>query len=117
MSPSMRFVRPTRSYQGYIFDCDGTLVESRPLHFRSWRQAFHTHRAPFDFDWELFTSRAGMPLEETVVALNQQFSISLDPRAVVAVQRATYRTLLSEVTAIQSVADFAREVAEHAPVS
>ena len=113
----MRFVRPTQSYNGYIFDCDGTLVESMPLHFRAWRQAFQAHAAPFDFDWELFTSRAGMPLEETVLALNEQFSINLDPGGVVAVQRATYRTLLSEVTAIQSVVDFAREVARHAPVS
>ena len=113
----MRFVRPTQSYQGYIFDCDGTLVESMPLHFRAWRQAFQAHAAPFDFHWELFTSRAGMPLEETVLALNEQFSISLDPGGVVAVQRATYRTLLSEVTAIESVVDFAREVARHAPVS
>jgi beta-phosphoglucomutase-like phosphatase (HAD superfamily) len=117
MSPRMRFVRPTQSYKGYIFDCDGTLVESMPLHFRAWRQAFQEHAAPFDFDWELFTSRAGMPLEETVVALNQQFSLGLDPSGVVAVQRATYRTLLSEVTAIEIVADFAREVARHAPVS
>lgn len=117
MSPRMRFVPPTQSYKGYIFDCDGTLVESMPLHFRAWRQAFHAHGAPFDFDWELFTSRAGMPLEQTVVALNEQFSVSLDPHQVVAVQRATYRTLLSEVTAIQAVADFAREVARHAPVS
>ena len=113
----MRFVPPTQSYRGYIFDCDGTLVESMPLHFRAWRQAFQAHAAPFDFDWELFTSRAGMPLEETVVALNQQFSLRLDPGAVVAVQRATYRTLLSAVTPIQVVVDFAREMAQRAPVS
>jgi HAD superfamily hydrolase (TIGR01509 family) len=113
----MRFVPPTQSYEGYIFDCDGTLVESMQLHFRAWREAFRTHGAPFDFDWELFISRAGMPLEETVTALNQQFSVSLDPYHVVAVQRATYRTLLSEVTPIQVVVDFAREVARRAPVS
>lgn len=113
----MRFVPPTREYAGYIFDCDGTLVESMPLHFRAWRRAFEQHAASFEFDWELFISRAGMPLEATVEALNVQFSTRLDPKQVVALQLETYRSLLADVTAIESVVAFAREVASRAPVS
>lgn len=113
----MRFIPPTRDYKGYIFDCDGTLVDSMPLHFRAWRAAFRQHGASFDFDWTLFIGRAGMPLEQTVEALNVQFSTALDPKAVVAVQLATYRTLLAEVTAIEPVAAFARRVAATAQVS
>lgn len=113
----MRFIAPARRYGGYIFDCDGTLVESMPLHFRAWRAAFSAHAAPFDFDWELFMSRAGMPLEETVAELNLQFGSRLEPSQVVEVQRTTYRTLLVEVPAIDVVVDFARAVAQHAPVS
>jgi HAD superfamily hydrolase (TIGR01509 family) len=113
----MRFLAPTRDYAGYIFDCDGTLVESMPLHFRAWRRAFREHHATFDFDWELFVSRAGMPLEQTVEALNQQFSTQLDPARVVQAQLAAYRSLLSGVTAITPVVEFARLVALRAPVS
>jgi HAD superfamily hydrolase (TIGR01509 family) len=113
----MRFTPPTREYAGYIFDCDGTLVESMPLHYRAWKRAFETHGASFDFDWELFISRSGMPLIETVVALNLQFSTTLDPVRVVEVQLATYRSLIASVTAIQPVVDFARQVALRAPVS
>jgi HAD superfamily hydrolase (TIGR01509 family) len=113
----MRFTPPTRDYAGYIFDCDGTLVESMPLHYRAWKRAFEAHGASFDFDWELFISRSGMPLIETVVALNLQFSTTLDPAQVVEVQLATYRSLIASVTAIQPVVDFARQVALRAPVS
>jgi beta-phosphoglucomutase-like phosphatase (HAD superfamily) len=113
----MRFIPPTREYAGYIFDCDGTLVESMPLHFRAWRRALEQHAATFEFDWELFTSRAGMPLEATVEALNIQFSTDLDPKRVVALQLETYRSLLADVTAIESVVAFARQVALRAPVS
>jgi HAD superfamily hydrolase (TIGR01509 family) len=113
----MRFVAPTRGYAGYIFDCDGTLVESMPLHFRAWRAAFRQHGASFDFDWPLFVSRAGMPLEQTVEALNVQFATALDPRQVVAAQLATYRTLLAQVTAIEPVVAFARQVAREARVA
>lgn len=113
----MRFTPPTREYAGYIFDCDGTLVESMPLHFQAWRHAFTHHGAPFEFDWALFTSRAGMPLEETVLALNVQFGTTLVPADVVAVQRAMYRTLLAEVRGIDPVVAFAKEVASRAKVS
>lgn len=113
----MRFVPPTRDYKGYIFDCDGTLVDSMPLHFRAWRTAFRQHGASFDFDWALFVSRAGMPLEQTVEALNVQFATRLDPKSVVEVQLATYRTLLAEVRGIEPVVEFARRVAAVAPVA
>ena len=113
----MRFVPPTRDYAGYIFDCDGTLVDSMPLHFRAWRAAFRHYGATFDFDWQLFVSRAGMPLEQTVEALNHQFSATLDPQRVVAVQLATYRTLLAEVRAIEPVVAFARQVAQRAKLA
>jgi HAD superfamily hydrolase (TIGR01509 family) len=112
----MRFVPPTRAYAGYIFDCDGTLVDSMLLHFRAWRHALGTHGAPFEFDWPLFTSRAGMPLEQTVLELNAQFGTRLNPVPIVALQRTTYRALLPSVTAIAPVVEYARRVALTAPV-
>ena len=112
----MRFVAPTREYAGYIFDCDGTLIESMPLHFQAWRSALQHYGASFEFDWELFVSRAGMPLGETVAALNLQFSTALDPALVVELQRATFRAVLPQVTAIEPVVSFARAMALRAPV-
>lgn len=113
----MRFTPPSRAYSGYIFDCDGTLVDSMPLHFRAWRTAFRRHGASFEFDWALFVSRAGMPLEQTVEALNVQFATVLDPKRVVEVQLSTYRELIAEVRAIDPVVAFAREVAARAKVA
>ena len=113
----MRFTAPTRRYAGYIFDCDGTLVDSMPLHHRAWRAAFEQHRAPFDFDWELFTRRAGMPLLETVSELNEQFGCSLDPELVVADQRTFYEAMMGSVQPIEEVVRFARTVSQIAPAS
>lgn len=31
---------PEKKYEGYIFDLDGTLVDSMPLHYRAWREAW-----------------------------------------------------------------------------
>jgi HAD superfamily hydrolase (TIGR01509 family) len=113
----VRFIPPARDYAGYIFDCDGTLVESMPLHYHAWRQALSAHGASFEFSWQLFVSRAGMPLGETVLALNAQFGTALDPELVVAAQLTTYRTLLPGVTPIAPVVEFARQVAARAPAA
>src|SRR5690606_24218634 len=75
-------------FDGFIFDCDGTLADTMPLHHRAWLFALGQAGARFEFDWELFVSRAGMSLENTVVELNRQFGERLDPVEVAAAQRA-----------------------------
>ena len=37
---------PEKKYEGYIFDLDGTLVDSMPLHYRAWREALARAGAP-----------------------------------------------------------------------
>ena len=111
-----RFTPPAKRYAGYIFDCDGTLVESMPLHHRAWQTAFAQHRAPFDFDWALFVRRAGMPLVETVVELNREFGCALDAVVVAEDQRRAFRALLSEMEPIVPVVEFARTLHQTAPL-
>jgi HAD superfamily hydrolase (TIGR01509 family) len=107
----------TRDYRGYIFDCDGTLADSMVIHYRAWRAALRSHGASFEFDWELFTSRAGMSLPKTVEALNLQFGLAMDPLAVTHSQRAEYERFLETVRPIVPVVELAQRVAKTAAVS
>ena len=34
----MTLVIPEREFGGYIFDCDGTLADTMPLHYRAWKR-------------------------------------------------------------------------------
>jgi HAD superfamily hydrolase (TIGR01509 family) len=115
-SASARFTPPLRRYAGYVFDCDGTLVESMVLHHRAWQVAFARYEAPFDFDWALFMRRAGMPLRQTVLELNREFGSTLPPEQVVEEQRRAYRELLPGVLPIEPVVAFARALYGHAPL-
>jgi HAD superfamily hydrolase (TIGR01509 family) len=112
-----RFTAPLRKYAGYVFDCDGTLVESMVLHHQAWRVAFERFQAPFEFDWALFMRRAGMPLLQTVVELNAEFGSTLRPEEVVREQRRAYRELLPGVLPIEPVVAFARALHGHALLS
>jgi HAD superfamily hydrolase (TIGR01509 family) len=107
----------SREYGGYIFDCDGTLADSMVVHYRAWRSALTEHGATFDFDWDLFTSRAGMSLPNTVRELNAQFGLSLDPDAVSASQHREYERFLDTVQPIAQVVELALRVSMTHPVS
>lgn len=103
------FTLPTRAYTAFIFDCDGTLADSMPLHQKAWISALRKHGATFDFTWELFMSRAGKTIELTVSELNAEFGLTLDPTLVSAAQRAEFDALAVGVQPLEEVVAYARE--------
>lgn len=111
MTAEPLFTLPTREYSAFIFDCDGTLADSMPLHQRAWIAALRKYGATFDFTWELFMSRAGKTIELTVHELNAELGLSLDPKLVAECQRAEYDALALGVKPIEQVLAFAREKA------
>ncbi|HLV22748.1 MAG TPA: HAD family phosphatase [Polyangiaceae bacterium] len=113
----MEWSLPPGNFSGFIFDCDGTLADSMPLHFRAWRHALAQAQAPFEFTWELFVSRAGMTQERTVEELNRQFDCALDPVAVAEAQHRRFERDMERIEPIHSVVTFAREVSERHPVA
>jgi len=102
------FELPERAYSAFIFDCDGTLADTMPIHQTAWIHALRQHGATFEFGWDLFMSRAGKTLERTVAELNEQFGTSLDPLRVAADQRAHFDSLAGGVLALENVVAFAR---------
>lgn len=108
---------PEGSYSGFIFDCDGTLVDSMPIHFEAWRTALTRHHAPFEFSWDLFLRRAGMGLEDTVRELNLEFGSQLDPTVVVEDQLAAYSAGIAELKPIDLVVDYARKMGVSHPLA
>lgn len=91
-----RVVLPQRPYRGYIFDLDGTLVDSMGTHFRAWRQALRENGAPSEaFLWEEFVSHGGMAAPDIVADLNRVYGLHMDPQATAARKRACYAEILS----------------------
>ena len=80
-----------------------------PAHHKAWRAALAAHGATFDFDWTLFTRRAGMGLRETVRELNLQFGAAMDPDAVVKKQREAFAGFIPSVREVAAVAQLALE--------
>ncbi len=61
-----------------IFDLDGTIADTMPIHFIAWRNA--AARYGINFTVELFAQLAGIPLYPTVMKLNEMFGKNIDPK-------------------------------------
>jgi len=65
----MKLQLPAGTFRAYLFDCDGTVVDSMPLHYIAWKQALGEWGGTFDE--ELFYAWGGKPPTEIIADLNQ----------------------------------------------
>ena len=92
---STRVSLPEKIYGGYIFDLDGTLVDSMPTHFRAWRWALRNNGAPAHiFEWDEFNSHGGMFAVDIVAKLNRDYGLNMNPQVVAEQKRCRYCELL-----------------------
>lgn len=92
---SARVTLPGKKYAGYIFDLDGTLVDSMPTHYAAWRWALQKHGAPHTvFQWQEFVAHGGMAAPDIVADLNRTYGLSMEPEVVAEEKRNRYAWLL-----------------------
>lgn len=106
---------PTKEYSAYIFDLDGTLAHSMPVHYQAWVVATKPFGVPMTED--LFYSLGGVPTRRIVEMLNERFGTSMDPDRVGDHKEALYLEALTTMQTIEEVAEFARQVATRAKVA
>jgi HAD superfamily hydrolase (TIGR01509 family) len=92
---------PKGRYAAYLFDLDGTVSDSMPLHFRSWLQAVEEFGG--SFPRELFMAWGGIPLPRTVQMLNEHMGTSLPVLPVVERKEQLFLERLTELQPVASV--------------
>jgi HAD superfamily hydrolase (TIGR01509 family) len=97
----MRLILPEGSFKAYLFDCDGTIADSMPLHYRAWKQALEEWNC--EFDEELFYAWGGMPVAEIIATLNQRHGLSMPVEAVAHRKEKLYFELLPELKPVSDV--------------
>ena len=90
-----------------IFDCDGTLADSMPLHWRAWQVISQRHG--FFFPEDRFYSLGGVPSRDILKVLSAEQDVRLDPLAVAREKEAEYLPLIAQVEPINAVVGVARE--------
>jgi beta-phosphoglucomutase-like phosphatase (HAD superfamily) len=93
--------------QALIFDCDGTLADTMPLHWRAWQVV--TERYRLNFPEERFYALGGVPSRDILKMLGKEQGRDFDPLAVSKEKEAAYIPFLSQVQAVEVVVKIARE--------
>ena len=90
-----------------IFDCDGTLADSMPLHWRAWDAV--CKRNGIELPEERFYKLGGVPSQKILAMLKQEQGLSFDPAEISSQKEEAYLPLMAEVELIEPVAAIARE--------
>ena len=95
---------PPGEFGAYIFDCDGTLADTMPLHYQAWVEEIS--RRGGEFPEDLFYSLGGVPAPGVVEFLNHRYNLSLPVEETASRKEARFETLIPQVKAIRPVVDF-----------
>ena len=93
--------------RGLIFDCDGTLVDSMPLHWRAWDTVCKRHG--IEFSEKRHYAMGGIPSRKILAMLKEEQGLDFDPDEVSREKEAAYLPLMPEVGLIEPVVAIARE--------
>lgn len=96
-------VIPDGDFRAYLFDLDGTIADTMPLHFVAWTKA--VEEAGGTFPKPLFYELAGVPIMQVVERLNETFGYTLDPTIVSHRKETLYLEMIDQVKPIASVVE------------
>lgn len=93
--------------KGLIFDLDGTLADTMPIHYIAWKNAAAQYG--IDFSPELFAQLAGIPVYPTVEKLNEIFGKNIDPQEMGDLKEAEFEKNMHLTPEIKIVTDLVRQ--------
>lgn len=92
--------------QGLIFDCDGTLANTMPLHWRAWQSIARRYR--LRLPEERFYALGGVPSRDILKLLSTEQGVVLDPVAVAHEKETEYLQLIAQIEPVHTVVEVAR---------
>jgi len=97
----MKLKLPEGLFSAYLFDCDGTIVDSMPLHYIAWKKALGEWNC--EFSEELFYAWGGRPTAEIISTLNERHRLCMPVERVARRKEEFYFEMLPELRAVPEV--------------
>src|ERR1700722_9441339 len=99
----MKLKLPAGVFRAYLFDCDGTVADSMPLHYIAWKAALDEWKC--DFPEALFYEWGGKPPLEIITTLNGMQGLQMPVAQVAERKESLYYELLPKLTAMAEVVE------------
>lgn len=106
---------PVAPFSALIFDCDGTLVDTRAAHHQALSETLAARGVTLDDTW--YWARAGTSIRELVDELWATGGHDFDRPAVLQDRERRYIELVETITEIEAVADVARTYRSRVPLA
>ncbi|MGC1617860.1 MAG: HAD family phosphatase [Candidatus Acidiferrum sp.] len=97
----MKLKLPQGSFKAYLFDCDGTIADSMPLHYAAWKKALGEWNCAFEE--KLFYAWGGRPTTEIIATLNQNQGLNMPVERVASRKEEFYFELLPQLKVVPEV--------------
>ncbi len=97
---------PPGDFAAFIFDCDGTLADTMPTHYRAWQSALGANAALFPE--AMFYELGGVRPAQIVEMLNERHGLGLPVEETVERKESLFLALSADIAAIEPVVAFAR---------
>jgi HAD superfamily hydrolase (TIGR01509 family) len=97
----MKLKLPTGSFKAYLFDCDGTIADSMPLHYTAWSKALSEWNCEFSED--LFYAWGGMSVAQIIHTLNENHGLNMPVENVSRRKEQFYLEILPQLRAVPEV--------------
>jgi len=100
-------MQPDENVKALIFDCDGTLADTMPLHYVAWQNVLTGYG--FEFDEDLFYSLGGQPTDRIIDKLSREQNIDVDVMKVTHEKEAAFVDLIEQVQPVKPIVEIARQ--------
>jgi HAD superfamily hydrolase (TIGR01509 family) len=97
----MNLKLPAGEFRAYLFDCDGTIADSMPLHYKAWKKALAEYGGTYDED--LFYAWGGKPVRKIIADLNEMQGLNMPVDALAARKESFYHAQLPDLKGIPEV--------------
>lgn len=96
-------------HKGLVFDCDGTLADSMPVHWIAWEATVKHYGLDHLFPYDRFMALGGVPAKAILQTLTQEAGVTLDIDQAVRWKYERYYEHMDKITPIEAVLAIARQ--------
>ena len=98
-----------------IFDLDGTIADTMPVHFLAYKNILHNYG--IEFTPEIFATLAGIPAVGTIRKLNEMFGTSMDPEDIGHFKEREYEKIMHRMKPVDPVVELVKKYHGMVPMS
>ena len=106
---------PDGEFDGYVFDCDGTLADTMPLHYEAWRKTLGKFAG--NFPEALFYELGGVPAEQIIEMLNTRHGHNMPVVETAHHKYEIFLELIPRILPIKPVVAFVHQVYGRKPLA